>query len=320
MEKHPLREDKTCQNCFHVVEKKYCTNCGQENTETRKTFGHLFTHFVEDFTHYDTAFWKTIKYLLFQPGRLTREFLSGKRKRFVPPVKLYIFINFLTFFLLSVLPSNPEEEVVKVNESEQKQQYGTYKSEDYGDGLVFGDYNSVRELDSLELLKPESERLSSVEIWLSRKFAEVREKNTPVEIKEKFFQSFISNLPKVLFLYMPFFALGLWLFHNKKRWYYFDHGIFTLHYFSFMLLTLSFYSVLESIASYLGHAVYYGVVILFFLVMIWWFFYFFRSHRRFYGESRLISRLKGLALFVINLFFIIIFLVGAMLYTALNIR
>jgi hypothetical protein len=30
---------------------------------------------------------------------------------------------------------------------------------------------------------------------------------------------------------MPIFFL--WLFHNKKRWYYFDHGIFTLHYFSF---------------------------------------------------------------------------------------
>jgi hypothetical protein len=30
---------------------------------------------------------------------------------------------------------------------------------------------------------------------------------------------------------MPIFAFS-WLFHNKKR-YYFDHGIFTLHYFSF---------------------------------------------------------------------------------------
>ena len=56
------------------------------------------------------------------------------------------------------------------------------------------------------------------------------------EIIEKFISSFTHNLPKVLFVFMPIFAFFLWLFHNKKRWYYFDHGIFTLHYFSFLLL------------------------------------------------------------------------------------
>lgn len=93
-----LRKDKTCQNCFHVVENKFCPNCGQKNTETRQSFAHLFTHFVEDFTHYDNAFWTTIKNLLFKPGLLTKEYLSGKRQRFVPPVKLYIFVSFVTFF------------------------------------------------------------------------------------------------------------------------------------------------------------------------------------------------------------------------------
>ena len=105
MAHHELRNDKTCLNCFHVVESRFCPNCGQENTETRKSFGHLITHFVEDFTHYDNAFWTTIKYLLFKPALLTKEYLSGKRQLFVPPVKLYIFVSFVTFFLLSVLPS-----------------------------------------------------------------------------------------------------------------------------------------------------------------------------------------------------------------------
>ena len=56
------------------------------------------------------------------------------------------------------------------------------------------------------------------------------------EIGEKAVESFIHTLPKVLFIYMPIFALLLWLFHDKKKWYYFDSGVFTLHYFSFLLL------------------------------------------------------------------------------------
>lgn len=51
-----LREDKDCLNCGHHVEEKFCPNCGQENIETRQPFYYLFTHFFEDFTHYDGQF------------------------------------------------------------------------------------------------------------------------------------------------------------------------------------------------------------------------------------------------------------------------
>ncbi|SFI91509.1 Protein of unknown function [Kaistella treverensis] len=99
-----LREEKNCLNCGFIVEEKFCPNCGQENTETRRPFHYLFTHFIEDFTHYDGQFWGTIKNLLFKPGKLTQTYLEGKRQRYVPPVKLYIFISFITFFLFSIFP------------------------------------------------------------------------------------------------------------------------------------------------------------------------------------------------------------------------
>ncbi|WP_228372498.1 DUF3667 domain-containing protein [Chryseobacterium daeguense] len=70
-----LREEKDCLNCGHLVEERFCPHCGQENTQTRQPFHYLFTHFVEDFTHYDGQFWKTMKYLLFRPGKLTKEYL-----------------------------------------------------------------------------------------------------------------------------------------------------------------------------------------------------------------------------------------------------
>ena len=68
-----LREDHNCQNCGHYVEEHYCTHCGQENVETRQPFHFLFTHFIEDFVHYDGSFWQTIKKLFLKPGVLTKE-------------------------------------------------------------------------------------------------------------------------------------------------------------------------------------------------------------------------------------------------------
>jgi len=96
--KNPLRKDKTCLNCNYVVDNRFCSNCGQENTDTRKTFFHLFVHFFEDLTHYENAFWKTIKNLLLRPASLTKEYLSGKRMSYLAPVRLYIFVSFVTFF------------------------------------------------------------------------------------------------------------------------------------------------------------------------------------------------------------------------------
>ncbi|MGO4817691.1 DUF3667 domain-containing protein [Flavobacterium sp. W22_SRS_FP1] len=98
MSKNPLRKDKTCLNCRYVVENRFCSNCGQENIDTRKSFHQLFIHFFEDLTHYENAFWKTIKNLLLKPASLTKAYLSGKRLSYLAPIRLYVFISFITFF------------------------------------------------------------------------------------------------------------------------------------------------------------------------------------------------------------------------------
>ncbi len=116
MSKHnSLRKDKTCLNCNYVVDKRFCANCGQENTESRKTFFHLFVHFFEDLTHYENAFWKTIKNLIFRPASLSKEYLSGKRMSYLAPVRLYIFVSFVTFFLISMLPNENNKSDKKEN-------------------------------------------------------------------------------------------------------------------------------------------------------------------------------------------------------------
>ncbi|WP_313029343.1 hypothetical protein [Soonwooa sp.] len=79
--------------------------------------------------------------------------------------------------------------------------------------------------------------------WLQDAFAhkyfELKEQGVKKgEIYTKILQTSFHNLPKALFIYLPIFAFFLWIFHNKKKWWYFDHDIFTLHYFSFLLRTI----------------------------------------------------------------------------------
>lgn len=42
MYRSKIRIDKTCLNCNHVVAVRFCPNCGQENSDTCKTYHHSF--------------------------------------------------------------------------------------------------------------------------------------------------------------------------------------------------------------------------------------------------------------------------------------
>lgn len=317
-----LRKDKECQNCGYTVEVEYCSKCGQKNTETRQSFTHLVTHFAEDFTHYDGAFWKTIKYLLFRPAKLTKEYLQGHRMRYVPPVKLYIFISFVTFLLIGILKDkeyseDKKNEFVKIeNEANQERKITDKKS--LQKRIEEKEYNSLKEMDSIESTLPQEQKMDYISYVLAKTTFKVREINGKKEI---FLEAFTHMLPKVLFIYMPIFAFWLWLFHGKKRWYFFDHGIFTLHYFSFLLLLLSIIRLLTWSSSYINKTLHsYTYRILLILLFLYSVFYFFRSHRIMYGENKTISRLKSSFIFIINTVSITIVLLVCIIYVVLNIH
>lgn len=344
MSKNPLRKDKTCLNCKYVVENRFCPNCGQENIDIRKSFHQLFIHFFEDLTHYENAFWKTIRNLILKPSTLTKEYLSGKRLSYLAPVRLYIFISFITFFLIGVFPDKKLEEFgvqpkqrtdVKINELIQKSELpkdnldSTQKTINKSIELnaqaekpINSGILTIRELDSIqEFGKPEN-KYSSFEYSIIKKALTVTENYTIEEIINKFRTSFLHNFPKVLFIYLPIFAFFLWLFHNKKRWYYFDHGIFTLHYFSFLLLLIlilfltdKLFSLFEKsdTANFIRGLINFGG-------FGWMLYYFFPAHHRFYGETRLISFVKTIFLFFINFIIIISLLLLFAFYTFINLH
>jgi hypothetical protein len=338
MSHSPIRKDKTCLNCRHVVEQKFCPNCGQENTDSRKTFHHLFIHFFEDLTHYENAFWKTIKNLLFKPATLTKEYLSGKRLSYLAPVRLYIFISFITFLLIAMFPNKVSENLSKsekeITSSLVKQEKDGKLNDLNGDknyvesktmkqvNKNYFHFKTMKEIDSIQKYGKESEKLSDFSYWIYEKAVHVTEHNTKKQIIEKFIESFIHNIPKILFIIMPFFAFFLWIFHNKKKWYYFDHGIFTLHYFSFLLLIFLLLFITTRIIGLFGEN---GPLTLIgnlinFVGIVWMCYYFYPAHHRFYGESRMVSFVKSFILFFINFFFILFLLTFYVLYIFINLH
>lgn len=336
MSHSPIRKDKTCLNCRHVVEQNFCPNCGQENTDSRKTFHHLFIHFFEDLTHYENAFWKTIKNLLFKPSTLTKEYLSGKRLSYLAPVRLYIFISFITFLLIAMFPNKVTENLTKGEneissnfEKSSKDKTENLKDKNYLQSKTMKQVNknyfqlkTMKEIDSIQKYGKESEKLSDFQYWVYEKAVHVTEHNTKKQIIEKFIESFIHNIPKILFIIMPFFAFFLWIFHSKKKWYYFDHGIFTLHYFSFLLLIFLLLFIITRIIGLFGEngpLTFVGNIINF-VGIVWMSYYFYPAHHRFYGESRIVSFVKSFILFFINFFFILFLLTFYVLYIFINLH
>ncbi len=329
MNHHKLREDKKCQNCGSLVRKRFCPRCGQENVETRQPFHYLFTHFIEDLLHYEGSFWKTVKTLLFKPGLLTLEYLKGRRKQFVAPVKLYIFVSFFVFFvggmiakvedtyldetsnsLISITPSNPTENTIQ-NDSLAltNQEYGQNKARANN---ALEDY--LFEQNSLPEDKQDGHFKRKVMLELVNI---VESAESDPEYAEKVGDLFAKNLPTFLFCYMPVFAFFMWLFHDKKKWYFFDHGIFTLHYFSFLLLNffviISILGVIDDF-PFLQHDYFsYIFGILYFILFMWLPIYFYKAHQKLFGFTKTTTFFWSLLLFGFNL---ILLTIGIAIYIA----
>ena len=90
----------TCSDCGEPVTANFCANCGQP-THVHRTLLHLGEELLHGVMHFDARIWRTLPLLLLNPGKLTREWIHGKRTRYVSPLAIFLFTVFLMFFLLS---------------------------------------------------------------------------------------------------------------------------------------------------------------------------------------------------------------------------
>ncbi|HYD28642.1 DUF3667 domain-containing protein [Brevundimonas sp.] len=97
---HAGDAEGNCTDCGQPVEGKFCSNCGQP-THVHRSLLHLGEEMLHGVLHFDARIWRTLPLLAVNPGRLTREWVQGRRTRYVSPLAMFLFTVFLMFFVFS---------------------------------------------------------------------------------------------------------------------------------------------------------------------------------------------------------------------------
>lgn len=101
-----LAGSELCLNCGERLEGAYCHWCGQPDRRLKRFFPALLRDLAEDTLGLDSRLARTLGPLFFRPGRLTADYLDGKRSRFTPPLRLYLAASVVFFLLATLLPND----------------------------------------------------------------------------------------------------------------------------------------------------------------------------------------------------------------------
>lgn len=94
-----------CLNCEQPLDKsdRFCPHCSQENSTKKLLFSDFFTEFFANLIAYDSRLTRTLRILIFKPGRISKEYIEGKRMRYANPFRFYLSISILFFLLYAVI-------------------------------------------------------------------------------------------------------------------------------------------------------------------------------------------------------------------------
>lgn len=88
-----------CPSCGHPREGKFCAFCGEKKlTHEDLTFKKFALQALDAFTHFEGKFFKSFILLLFVPGKLTKEYLAGRRVKLMKPAQLYVIVALVFYF------------------------------------------------------------------------------------------------------------------------------------------------------------------------------------------------------------------------------
>ena len=117
-----MSDNNKCKNCQTKLIGKFCSECGQKNSELLKLKDFL-KEISKDFTELDFRILVTLKKLFTSPGFLTREYWAGKKVKYTQPFKLFLFSSVLYYLLMptqwSLYDSEMGRETI-INENEKE--------------------------------------------------------------------------------------------------------------------------------------------------------------------------------------------------------
>jgi hypothetical protein len=205
--------EQACLNCGAALDGPYCRMCGQQ-AHVHRTLGAFFHDLAHGALHFEGKLWRTLPLLFLKPGRLTREYIDGRRASYVSPIALFLFAVFVMFAALQVAA------VVEPNERGARE---VVASTEPDSGRIVLDPDG-----------PGGGRFTfdktGVE-WLDRQLAHAAENPSLMLYKLK------ANSYKFSWLLIPLSVPFVWLlFAWKRRFGPYDHAVFVTYSLCFVSL------------------------------------------------------------------------------------
>lgn len=238
----PVRTDLACRNCGTRAPLKFCPECGQETTLHPPTLGEFLHEFVGHYVALEGALWRTLRLLLLKPGRLTREYLDGKRRQYVLPLRLYLTASFL-FFLVLKLTASAIPPSVDVTVEGRHMSVAQFEAEAASAAAAApsGAASTPRRvrfelLGPIECGAPGQAACSRLESWVNG--AAERFDQHPQETLEHARTHLLGLAPYMIFLLLPAFAGIMMAALRGRGMTYGEHVVFSLHLHAFWFLAL----------------------------------------------------------------------------------
>ena len=99
---HAGRKQDICPNCETPSPGHYCPECGQ-HAHLKRSIGEVLHEAAHGILHLDGKFWRTLPLLALRPGRLTREYVEGKRACYLAPFAIFLFTVFAMYFTFAMV-------------------------------------------------------------------------------------------------------------------------------------------------------------------------------------------------------------------------
>jgi len=300
---HPEASAPRCENCGASVPGRYCGTCGQRLEAPVHSVWHFTRLATEDLTHADSRLWYTLAALLFRPGRLTRDFLNGRRARYLPPVRLYLVLSVVFFLVAGAVQSK----------------FAVVEFDDKPGG---GKAAVVEKLDELPALKPKA--AETPEQLADRVCGDANYNGPWAGTLQPLFkkacrksiadnghlqEAFMHNMPRAMFIFLPLIAGFMMLMYWRPRHYYVEHLLLFVHNHAVAFLVLGVVLLLDKLVADVP-----GLNLAVFLYFTW---YMYRSMRVVYGQGRVLTMSKLVLLAFVYLVSASLMLAATSIYSVL---
>lgn len=290
----------SCQNCDTKLNGRYCHECGQLADDFQRPIWSLVAEGISDLFALDGRLWRTIPTLLFRPGRITRQYIDGKRATQVPPFRLYLIASVLFFTTLFLFgPSGDDvEKLFSMTPNASSEACETGREAAEGDAEALAKIEEMCDKSTPQSVEQEEPIIGEIDLGEGLEgVSKIITENGNILLKEpqRFWLLVQSWAPRIAFLLLPFLVVGLAvLYPFKRNVYVYDHVVLSLHFLTmlFVLWIISF-----SLPSGLT-----GLLLTFYP-----FYYMYRSLRVVFESGRILAFLRASILWGSS-FLVVIFL------------